>query len=90
MSFFTLEGMSEQEARDRIYLVDSQGLVYTGRGELAEHKECAYLFVFPSFICIRPGTDVSFFAHQTSPAATTTARRSQTCSTCSTTSSRRR
>ncbi|KAJ7913874.1 hypothetical protein B0H13DRAFT_2003826 [Mycena leptocephala] len=39
MSFFTLEGMSEQEARDRIYLVDSQGLVYTGRGELAEHKE---------------------------------------------------
>ncbi|KAJ7691596.1 hypothetical protein B0H17DRAFT_1159772 [Mycena rosella] len=39
MSFFTLEGMSEQEARERIWLVDSQGLVYIGRGELAEHKE---------------------------------------------------
>ncbi|KAJ7314973.1 hypothetical protein DFH08DRAFT_715986 [Mycena albidolilacea] len=39
MSFFTLEGMSEQEARERIWLVDSQGLVYTARGELAEHKE---------------------------------------------------
>ncbi|KAJ7038012.1 hypothetical protein C8F04DRAFT_1091066 [Mycena alexandri] len=39
MSFFTLEGMSEQEARERIWLVDSQGLVYTGRGKLAEHKE---------------------------------------------------
>ncbi|KAJ6588628.1 hypothetical protein B0H19DRAFT_924318 [Mycena capillaripes] len=42
MSFFTLEGMSEQEARERIWLVDSQGLVYTARGELAEHKECKY------------------------------------------------
>ncbi|KAJ7717040.1 hypothetical protein B0H16DRAFT_1740879 [Mycena metata] len=39
MSFFTLEGMSEQEARERIWLVDSQGLVYKGRGKLAEHKE---------------------------------------------------
>ncbi|KAJ7791397.1 hypothetical protein B0H14DRAFT_3500469 [Mycena olivaceomarginata] len=39
MSFFTLEGVSEQEARERIWLVDSQGLVYTTRGELAEHKE---------------------------------------------------
>ncbi|CAK5261923.1 unnamed protein product [Mycena citricolor] len=39
MSFFTLEGLSEQEARERIYLVDSQGLIYTGRGALAEHKE---------------------------------------------------
>ncbi|KAF8205441.1 malic enzyme [Mycena galopus ATCC 62051] len=39
MSFFTLNGMSEQEARERIWLVDSQGLVYTARGELAEHKE---------------------------------------------------
>ncbi|KAJ7185382.1 hypothetical protein C8R46DRAFT_882112 [Mycena filopes] len=39
MSFFTLEGLSEQEARERIWLIDSQGLVYTGRGKLAEHKE---------------------------------------------------
>ncbi|KAJ7255870.1 hypothetical protein B0H12DRAFT_526094 [Mycena haematopus] len=39
MSFFTLNGLSEQEARERIWLVDSQGLVYSARGELAEHKE---------------------------------------------------
>ena len=38
MSFFTLQGMSKEEARSRIWLVDSQGLVYDARGSMAEHK----------------------------------------------------
>ena len=40
MSFFKLQGMSEEEARSRIYLVDSQGLIFDARGPMAEHKKC--------------------------------------------------
>ena len=40
MSFFTINGLTVEEARNAIYLVDSQGLVYDARGPMAEHKKC--------------------------------------------------
>lgn len=39
LSFFTLNGMSEEEARNHIWLVDSKGLIYDGRNNVAEHKK---------------------------------------------------
>lgn len=39
LSFFTLSGMSEEEARNHIWLVDSKGLIYDGRAGVAEHKK---------------------------------------------------
>jgi len=39
LSFFKLEGFSVDEARERIWFVDSQGLVYDERGTLPEHKK---------------------------------------------------
>jgi malate dehydrogenase (oxaloacetate-decarboxylating)(NADP+) len=40
LEYYTRRGMSEQEAKDKFYLVDTQGLVTRDRGgNLAEHKK---------------------------------------------------
>jgi malate dehydrogenase (oxaloacetate-decarboxylating)(NADP+) len=40
LSFFKLQGLTEEEARHQIYLADSQGLIYDLRGPMADHKKC--------------------------------------------------
>jgi malate dehydrogenase (oxaloacetate-decarboxylating)(NADP+) len=40
LSFFKLQGLSQEEARSRIYLADSQGLIFDSRGPMADHKKC--------------------------------------------------
>ncbi|KAH6911370.1 malate dehydrogenase [Coprinopsis sp. MPI-PUGE-AT-0042] len=39
LSFFTLNGMSEEEAKSRIWTVDSKGLITADRKGLQEHKK---------------------------------------------------
>ena len=40
LSFFKLQCVTPEEAKQRIYLVDSQGLIFDSRGPMAEHKKC--------------------------------------------------
>ena len=45
MSFFTLQGLSEEEAKSRIWFIDSQGMITADRPKLQAHKICAYIYV---------------------------------------------
>jgi len=40
MSFFTLQGLSEEEAKNKIYFIDSQGMITADRPKLQQHKIC--------------------------------------------------
>lgn len=58
-SFFKLQGLSEEEARQRIWLVDSQGLIYDARGKLAEHKKCMSSILLTNFLQLTSPADFS-------------------------------
>lgn len=40
MLFFKLQGLTEEQAHERIWTVDSKGIVVSGKPGLAEHKKC--------------------------------------------------
>ena len=46
LSFFKLHGLSQEEAKSHIYMVDSQGLIFDSRGPMAEHKKCKPTSIF--------------------------------------------
>ena len=58
-SFFTLQGLSTEEARQQIYLVDAQGLVYNARGRIEEYKKCMLPFPFSLRNFINPRNQTS-------------------------------
>lgn len=59
LSFFKLQGLTEEEARHQIYLADSQGLIFDSRGPMAEHKKCR-LSLFPGIRYFLMTGDVDF------------------------------
>ena len=59
LSFFKLQGLSQEEAKDRIYLVDSQGLIFDSRGPMAEHKKCKSILASRATLTYDP-CDVDF------------------------------